>query len=86
MSGVDIAIALALGADFVLIGRAYLYGLMAGGKEGVDRVIELLAAEFKNTLQLLGVKRIEELGRQHVVTPWEPGAMAFGAGKTAPVE
>jgi len=50
MSGVDIAIALALGADFVLIGRAYLYGLMAGGKEGVDRVIKLLASEFKNTL------------------------------------
>ncbi|WP_412099150.1 alpha-hydroxy-acid oxidizing protein [Corynebacterium aurimucosum] len=86
MSGVDIAIALALGADFVLIGRAYLYGLMAGGKEGVDRVIELLAEEFKNTLQLLGVKRIEDLGRQHVVTPWEPGALAFGAGKDAPVE
>ncbi|OFK29578.1 alpha-hydroxy-acid oxidizing enzyme [Corynebacterium sp. HMSC062E11] len=86
MSGVDIAIALALGADFVLIGRAYLYGLMAGGKEGVDRVIELLAEEFKNTLQLLGVKRIEDLGRQHVVTPWEPGVLAFGAGKDAPVE
>lgn len=50
MSGVDIAIALALGADFVLIGRAYLYGLMAGGKEGVDRVIKLLASELKNTL------------------------------------
>ena len=82
MSGVDIAIALALGADFVLIGRAYLYGLMAGGKEGVDRAIELLAAEFKNTLQLLGVKKIEDLGRQHVITPWEP----LGTGQHTPVE
>ena len=71
MSGTDIAIALALGADFVLIGRAYLYGLMAGGREGVDRVIELLAGELKNTLQLLGAKDISELNRNHVITPWQ---------------
>ena len=71
MSGTDIAIALALGADFVLIGRAYLYGLMAGGREGVDRVIELLSAELKNTAQLLGVTDIAELNRSHVITPWQ---------------
>ena len=41
MSGADIGASLCAGADFLLIGRAYLYGLMAGGEEGVDGVIEL---------------------------------------------
>lgn len=63
--------ALALGADFVMIGRAYLYGLMAGGHEGVDRAIELLAGELKNTVQLLGAKSVAELNRSHVITPWD---------------
>lgn len=71
MSGTDIAVALALGADFVMIGRAYLYGLMAGGREGVDRAIELLASELKNTVQLLGAKSVAELNRSHVITPWD---------------
>ncbi len=42
MSGADIVAAIALGARFTLIGRAYLYGLMAGGEAGVDRAIEIL--------------------------------------------
>ncbi|BCW73557.1 hypothetical protein NicSoilB8_46010 (plasmid) [Arthrobacter sp. NicSoilB8] len=42
MSGADIIAVLALGADFTLIGRAYLYGLMAGGRAGVDRAIQIL--------------------------------------------
>lgn len=71
MSGADIATALALGADFVLVGRAYLYGLMAGGCEGVERVIELLTAELTNTMQLLGVERPSEIRREHIITPWE---------------
>lgn len=70
-SGSDVAIALALGADFVLIGRSYLYGLMAGGKEGVDRVIELIAAELHTTLHLLGVSSVEELSPSHVRAPWD---------------
>ena len=41
MSGADIVAAVALGARFTLVGRAYLYGLMAGGREGVDRVIDI---------------------------------------------
>jgi L-lactate dehydrogenase (cytochrome) len=59
--GADIAVALALGADAVGIGRAYLYGLMAGGEPGVDKVIEILSAEFTRTLHLLGVHDAAEL-------------------------
>jgi L-lactate dehydrogenase (cytochrome) len=59
--GADIATALALGADAVAIGRAYLYGLMAAGEPGVDRVLDLLAEQFRRTLQLLGVTSVAEL-------------------------
>ncbi|WP_299166916.1 alpha-hydroxy acid oxidase [uncultured Arthrobacter sp.] len=66
MSGGDIVAALALGADFTLIGRAYLYGLMAGGRPGVDRTIAILAKEITRTMQLLGVTRVEDLTPDHV--------------------
>ena len=59
--GVDAAKAMALGADAGLIGRAYLYGLMAAGEAGVDRALELLADQFTRTMQLLGVTSIPEL-------------------------
>jgi L-lactate dehydrogenase (cytochrome) len=59
--GSDIAVALALGADACAIGRAYLYGLMAGGEPGVDKAIDILAAQFKRTMQLLGVRSVAEL-------------------------
>ncbi|MFC9933991.1 alpha-hydroxy-acid oxidizing protein [Glutamicibacter sp. NPDC127525] len=61
MSGADIVAALCAGADFVLIGRAYLYGLMAGGEEGVSRAIELLAKEVEVTMQLMGAASIWDL-------------------------
>jgi L-lactate dehydrogenase (cytochrome) len=61
MSGGDIVACLANGADFVLIGRAYLYGLMAGGQRGVDRSIQILADEIQRTMQLLGVTNVAEL-------------------------
>ncbi|MGO2053299.1 alpha-hydroxy acid oxidase [Glutamicibacter sp. AOP38-B1-38] len=61
MSGADIVVALCAGADFVLIGRAYLYGLMAGGEEGVSRAIELLAKEAEVAMQLMGAATIAEL-------------------------
>jgi L-lactate dehydrogenase (cytochrome) len=66
MSGGDIIAALALGADFTLIGRAYLYGLMAGGRRGVDRSIEILRGEMTRTMKLLGVNRIADLNPDHV--------------------
>jgi L-lactate dehydrogenase (cytochrome) len=61
MSGADVAAAVGLGADAVLIGRAYLYGLMAGGPDGVHRVLELLHSELRRTLQLLGVRDLQAL-------------------------
>jgi L-lactate dehydrogenase (cytochrome) len=69
MSGGDIIAALALGADFTLIGRAYLYGLMAGGRRGVDRSIEILRGEMTRTMKLLGVNRIADLNPDHVRQP-----------------
>jgi L-lactate dehydrogenase (cytochrome) len=66
MSGNDIVAALAAGADFTLIGRAYLYGLMSGGEAGVDRAVQILRSEIQVALGLLGVTSIGELGPEHV--------------------
>jgi L-lactate dehydrogenase (cytochrome) len=66
LSGSDLVAAVALGARAGLVGRAYLYGLMAGGERGVQRAAEILHAEVATTLALLGVTRIEDLGRDHV--------------------
>jgi L-lactate dehydrogenase (cytochrome) len=62
--GADVAVALALGADAAVLGRAYLYGLMAGGSAGVDRALDLISRQFKSTMQFLGVTSITEL-RKH---------------------
>ena len=59
--GSDLAVALALGADACAVGRAYLYGLMAGGEAGVNKALDILAAQFKRTMQLLGVRSVAEL-------------------------
>lgn len=66
MNGADIVASVALGAKFSLIGRAYLYGLMAGGRAGVDRTIEILRTEIERTMTLLGVASLEELEPRHV--------------------
>ena len=66
MSGADIIASVALGARFTMIGRAYLYGLMAGGREGVDRTIEILGSQIERTMRLLGVTSLEELEPRHV--------------------
>jgi L-lactate dehydrogenase (cytochrome) len=66
MSGADIVASIALGARFTMVGRAYLYGLMAGGRAGVDRAIAILADEVRRTMQLLGVASLEELNPSHV--------------------
>jgi L-lactate dehydrogenase (cytochrome) len=66
MSGADIVASVALGARFTLIGRAYLYGLMAGGRRGVDKTIEILRNEIVRTMTLLEVSTLDELGPQHV--------------------
>jgi L-lactate dehydrogenase (cytochrome) len=66
MSGADIVAAVALGAKFTMIGRAYLYGLMAGGREGVDRTIGILSEQITRTMRLLGVTSLAELEPGHV--------------------
>ncbi|WP_066906445.1 alpha-hydroxy acid oxidase [Millisia brevis] len=66
MNGADIVASIAMGAKFTLIGRAYLYGLMAGGRAGVDRAIEILAEQIVRTMKLLQVSSLDELGPQHV--------------------
>ena len=66
MSGADVVAAIALGAKFTYIGKAYLYGLMAGGQEGVERALEIIKAEIIRTMKLLGVKDLSELNPKHV--------------------
>ena len=61
MSGADCLAAVALGADAVLIGRAYLYGAMAAGKNGVEKVVEILRFEMETALKLMGAKNLAEL-------------------------
>lgn len=65
MNGADIVAALALGADVALVGRAYLYGLMAGGQRGVARAVEILTDEVVRTMRLLGVTSVHELNPSH---------------------
>jgi L-lactate dehydrogenase (cytochrome) len=66
MSGADIVASVALGARFTMVGRAYLYGLMAGGRAGVDRMIQILGEQVARTMRLLGVASLEELTPNHV--------------------
>jgi len=66
MSGTDIAAALAFGARFVLVGRAYLYGLMAGGRDGVSRAVDILEKELRTTMQLIGATSVAELREAEV--------------------
>ena len=66
MSGADIVASVALGARFTLVGRAYLYGLMAGGRQGLDRTIEILGSQIVRTMMLLGVTSLEQLEPGHV--------------------
>ena len=66
MHGADIIAAIAKGAKFTLIGRAYLYGLMAGGREGVDKALSILHTDMVRTMKLLGVRSLDELEPGHV--------------------
>jgi len=66
MSGADVLAAIALGADAVLIGRAYLYGAMAAGREGVQKVVETLRFEMETAMKLMGARNIDELTPEFV--------------------
>jgi len=67
--GTDIVKALCMGARAVLCGRAYAYGLAAGGEAGVDRAIEILRVDLERTLRLLGVSSVAELDRSYINVP-----------------
>ena len=66
MHGADIVAAIAQGAQFTYIGRAYLYGLMAGGQAGVERSLAILQTQMIRTMKLLGVSSLEELEPGHI--------------------
>jgi L-lactate dehydrogenase (cytochrome)/glycolate oxidase len=66
MHGSDVVAALATGAKFTWIGRAYLYGLMAGGKPGVDKTLEIMRTQITRTMKLLGARTVAELNPDHV--------------------
>ncbi len=75
--GTDVVKALALGADVVLLGRAAAYGLIADGEAGVLRTLELVHAELRTTMGLLGCERVDQL---------EPALLQRAAGFGAPVD
>jgi L-lactate dehydrogenase (cytochrome) len=68
-SGADVIAAVALGADACMIGRAYLYGLMAGGEAGVGRALDIVADGVQRTMQLLGATAVRELTPDLVSLP-----------------
>jgi L-lactate dehydrogenase (cytochrome) len=61
LDGADVIAAVGLGARACLVGRAYLYGLMAGGQAGVTRALAILHDDMRRTLALLGVRAIDQL-------------------------
>ena len=66
MHGADVLAAMAVGAQFAYVGRAYLYGLMAGGQDGVEKALEILRTQMVRNMKLLGVNSLDELTPNHV--------------------
>ncbi|TAM58575.1 alpha-hydroxy-acid oxidizing protein, partial [bacterium] len=75
--GTDVVKALCLGAQAVLIGRAYAYGLVAGGKAGVARALTILRDDVERTLRLLGCRTPQELDPSYLVWAEEARAQAL---------
>lgn len=75
--GADIVAAVANGATACMVGRAYLYGLMAGGEPGVDRALSILADQVTRTMRLLGVSRLADLTPEHATI--RPGTASWAA-------
>lgn len=69
--GSDILKGLALGADAVIVGRATLYGLAAAGEAGASRALDILHAEIRRTMGVMGLVNISDITRDHVVLPHE---------------
>ena len=66
MHGADVLAAMALGAQYAYVGRAYLYGLMAGGQDGVEKALEIMRTQMVRNMKLLGVNALDELQPKHV--------------------
>jgi L-lactate dehydrogenase (cytochrome) len=66
-SGLDVVRMLALGADGVLLGRAWLYALAANGEAGVSLLLDLIEKEMRVAMALTGVRRIAEIDRSILV-------------------
>src|SRR5207237_4224976 len=83
--GSDVVKALCLGARAVLIGRAYAYGLGAGGGPGVTRTVDILRTDIVRTLKLLGCPSIAELNRSYIEAPadWFNHTVAAAPGNWA---
>lgn len=69
--GSDILKGLALGADAVIVGRATLYGVAAGGEAGASRALEILHSEIRRTMGVMGLTDLDQITRDHVVLPHE---------------
>jgi L-lactate dehydrogenase (cytochrome) len=67
-TGQDIMRALALGANACMVGRAYMYGLVADGEAGAKRAIRVLTRELDVSMALCGVRGVAELGREHLLS------------------
>ena len=63
-SGLDVVRMLALGADFVLLGRAWAYALAARGEAGVAHVLELIDAEMRVAMALTGCTRVDQINEE----------------------
>lgn len=74
--GADVVKAVAIGAKAAMIGRAWVYGLAAGGRSGIDQVLRLLRQDIDRTMRLAGVRSVAEIDRSLVRIPaeWEPGS------------
>jgi 4-hydroxymandelate oxidase len=70
--GTDVFVCLALGASAVLVGRAAVWGLAAGGEDGVVEVLEILRGELDNAMALTGCNRVEEIARDRVMPSDRP--------------
>jgi isopentenyl diphosphate isomerase/L-lactate dehydrogenase-like FMN-dependent dehydrogenase len=76
--GSDIFKALALGATAVLVGRPYVWGLAAFGKQGVQRVIDMLRAELQITMGLAGVPDLASISPRMIQRAWVPPGSGLG--------
>ena len=80
-SGADVVKAVALGARAAMVGRAWAYGLCAGGQPGVARVLSLLREDIDRTMRLIGAARIGDIDPSVIRVPrsWPPGTSSAGA-------